>query len=255
MCLDGPDSQHRVSPGFLLPEWLFPPLSLCWIGCGRGVANLCRTNQEHVGTNPQWSPSLVALLIFFESVLWFVIFLFSDVYSCVLPGCRCNAIGSLSQSCSKLGGFCECKVNVIGRCCDTCAPLTFDFGPDGCKRNADLKSKNSFYDYSKGNASEASIHFRTNEWKSVHDNISVLFAACECDPLGSLSELCDQVSGQCTCRSKVTGRQCSCCQNGFWGFPFCQPCECNGLSEVCDEETGECMNCKEHTTGPHCDRL
>lgn len=57
-----------------------------------------------------------------------------------VSACRCNVIGSLGPACSKLGGFCECKPNVIGRCCDSCAPLTFGLGPEGCKSRSNAQT-------------------------------------------------------------------------------------------------------------------
>lgn len=90
--------------------------------------------------------------------------------------------------------------------------------------------------------------------KNISKNVFVV-AGCECDPQGSVSDICDQQSGQCACQPHVMGQRCDHCQPGFWGFPLCQPCECNHLSEMCDGETGECQNCRDHATGPNCDRL
>ncbi|KAB5546301.1 hypothetical protein PHYPO_G00070480 [Pangasianodon hypophthalmus] len=46
--------------------------------------------------------------------------------------CHCDAQGSLSVECKKIGGQCQCKPNVIGRHCNQCAPRTYGFGPYGC---------------------------------------------------------------------------------------------------------------------------
>lgn len=53
-------------------------------------------------------------------------------FSLPLPACKCNPEGSLNASCSKLGGQCQCKANVVGRCCDTCSAGSYGFGFHGC---------------------------------------------------------------------------------------------------------------------------
>lgn len=45
-----------------------------------------------------------------------------------------------------------------------------------------------------------------------------LCSACQCDPQGSLSSVCDPNGGQCQCRPNVVGRQCDRCAPGTFGF-------------------------------------
>ncbi|XP_076014482.1 laminin subunit alpha-1 [Genypterus blacodes] len=81
---------------------------------------------------------------------------------------------------------------------------------------------------------------------------------CHCDGSGSLSNVCDAMTGQCECRENVTGRNCEHCQFGFFGLQSgrgCQPCSCNqsgSRSESCDTN-GQC-ECVEGVAGEKCDR-
>ena len=48
--------------------------------------------------------------------------------------CECDPTGSESTLCDKYTGECPCKKNVVGRRCDRCAPGTYGFSSEGCKR-------------------------------------------------------------------------------------------------------------------------
>ncbi|XP_023282957.1 laminin subunit alpha-3 [Seriola lalandi dorsalis] len=74
--------------------------------------------------------------------------------------------------------------------------------------------------------------------------------ACNCDKSGSTRSTCDPVGGQCHCRQHVIGRQCTKCTTGYYGFPYCRPCECG--RRLCDEVTGRCI-CPPQTVKPACD--
>lgn len=113
-----------------------------------------------------------------------------------------------------MGGQCICKPNVMGRRCDRCVPGTYGLGPEGCR-------------------------------------------PCDCDSQGALQpdvQYCDPTGGQCRCRHPgITGRKCDKCKAGFYKFPDCLACQCNGHSDYCDQNNGVCLNCREHTTGEHCE--
>lgn len=46
-------------------------------------------------------------------------------------------------------------------------------------------------------------------------------SACACSAIGSLDQSCDRVSGQCNCKTKVTGRNCTLCEVTIFLRIFC----------------------------------
>ncbi|XP_064511147.1 laminin subunit alpha-3 isoform X2 [Pseudopipra pipra] len=73
---------------------------------------------------------------------------------------------------------------------------------------------------------------------------------CNCHSAGATSPTCSPLGGQCICRPNVIGRQCSRCQTGYYGFPFCKLCNCG--QRLCDDMTGKCI-CPPQTVKPKCE--
>ncbi|XP_047189486.1 laminin subunit beta-4 isoform X2 [Scophthalmus maximus] len=183
--------------------------------------------------------------------------------------CRCNVVGSLGPSCTKLGGFCECKQNVIGRCCDTCAPMTFGFGPDGCKPcGCDPGgSVSELCDQVRGQCvCRSEVTGRRCDRCQAGLWGFPWCRPCDC---GGLSDVCDQESGVCLdCRDHAAGRRCDRCLEGYYGNPVsrqpCQPCMCPDVkgrgrffATSCQHDPQSLSvtcHCRDGHSGPRCDR-
>ncbi|XP_019643138.1 PREDICTED: laminin subunit beta-1-like [Branchiostoma belcheri] len=88
--------------------------------------------------------------------------------------------------------------------------------------------------------------------------------ACNCTSAGITGNgTCHNMTGQCTCKDRVTGRTCDTCKDGFWNLTAdnpqgCQACDCDASgtfnsSNLCDQLTGNCV-CKNNTEGDSCER-
>ena len=75
------------------------------------------------------------------------------------------------------------------------------------------------------------------------------------------SVTCNQLTGQCSCKTNVEGLKCDRCRNGTSGLSASNPdgcsiCTCNNtgsLTEMCDTDTGLCT-CKPGVGGVTCDQ-
>ncbi|KAK6179097.1 hypothetical protein SNE40_011531 [Patella caerulea] len=149
----------------------------------------------------------------------------------VCEECNCNPDGAKEVPGFPLGGcgevikgqLCECKERVQGRICDTCKP--------------------GYY--------------------SLNRNNPLGCEECRCHKPGTVSgdNICDVNTGQCVCKTDVTGQNCQECADGTYNLqainPFgCQDCRCDmggSLSLTCNKVTGHCI-CKPRVTGMKCEQ-
>nr|XP_054602129.1 agrin isoform X4 [Nothobranchius furzeri] len=111
--------------------------------------------------------------------------------------CQCNIHGSYKGTCEPTTGQCSCKPGVGGQKCDRCEPGFWNFRA------------------------------------IVTENMSGC-TPCSCDPIGSVRDDCEQMSGLCSCKTGVKGLKCNVCPDG-------SKMGMNG----CDNGPGAPKSCKE----------
>ncbi|XP_028831523.1 laminin subunit alpha-3-like [Denticeps clupeoides] len=171
--------------------------------------------------------------------------------------CSCDKEGAISSSCEPLGGQCPCRPHIIGRQCTRCATGYYGFPycrPCQCGRR--LCDEVTGECICPPQTVRPACDVCESQTFSYHPLLGC--EGCDCSPTGvkvSAGGHCDSVTGQCTCKPRIAGRQCDRCNAGFHRFPECLPCNCNAggvLPEVCDPDSGQCL-CKRNVVGERCD--
>ncbi|XP_053485634.1 laminin subunit alpha-3 isoform X1 [Ictalurus furcatus] len=171
--------------------------------------------------------------------------------------CHCDQSGSTSPTCEPIGGQCHCRPHVIGRQCSRCATGFYGFPycrPCQCGRR--LCDEVTGECICPPQTVRPACDVCQSETFSYHPLLGC--EVCECSPTGIRNGdtgQCDVTTGQCICKPRIGGRQCSQCVAGYYRFPDCLACSCNAggvTAQICDPNTGRCL-CKSNVEGPRCD--
>uniref|UniRef100_A0A8C1RC31 Laminin, beta 4 n=1 Tax=Cyprinus carpio TaxID=7962 RepID=A0A8C1RC31_CYPCA len=177
---------------------------------------------------------------------------------CEYP-CNCHHVGAYASSCSKFGGQCQCKPNVIGRCCDSCTPLTYGLGPDGCSQ-CDCDPSGSTAELCDQTTGQCSCREGVTARRCDKCNPGYygfpLCRRCQCN---GLADICDLVTGDCLdCREHSSGPHCERCKDGYVGDPVsgqpCEPCLCPDVNGSGRFFAISC-NKDPHSGAPYCECL
>ncbi|XP_037132642.1 laminin subunit alpha-3-like isoform X1 [Syngnathus acus] len=171
--------------------------------------------------------------------------------------CECDQSGSTGSACEPAGGQCPCGPHVIGRRCTKCATGYFGFPycrPCECGRR--LCDEVTGRCLCPPQTVRPACDVCRNQTFSYHPLLGC--QGCDCSGNGLRANAgpgCHHVTGQCSCKPRVGGRQCDRCAAGYYRFPDCVPCDCEqgGVTpDVCHPDTGMCL-CKRNVAGVRCD--
>jgi len=149
----------------------------------------------------------------------------ADYNSGALP-CACDYEGSTSFECEQFGGQCSCKANIIGRQCEACKTGFYGFPncqPCDCPSTAICEKETGECicpPRVTGDRCDKCVPYTFG-----FDQI-IGCEECNCNPLGvnQRNLQCDLNNGSCPCGPNIVGRSCDKCSNGFYRFPYCDPC-------------------------------
>ncbi|KAM6948734.1 laminin subunit alpha-3-like [Aplochiton taeniatus] len=171
--------------------------------------------------------------------------------------CDCDKSGAMATACDPMGGQCSCRPHVIGRQCTRCATGFYGFPYcRACECGLRLCDAVTGQCICPPQTVKPACEVCESQTFSYHPLLGC--DGCDCSPNGIQTNAgaeCHHVTGQCTCKPRIGGRQCARCAPGYYGFPECQPCDCaqGGVTpDLCDPATGSCL-CKRNVGGGRCE--
>lgn len=187
--------------------------------------------------------------------------------------CTCNGHANACD-----GSLCVCQHNTMGPNCEECLPLfnnrMWAAGSTSSANECRKCECNGHSDTCVYNTTGVGLCINCTH-NTTGDNCeqcmpnffnsSNACQPCNCDPNGvnDTAIMCSNTSGQCPCKSLVTGRRCDTCLDGFFNLTAdnpdgCEVCVCNTSGTVpdsvrCDMFTGQC-SCLPNVGAPDCSR-
>ncbi|KAH0534833.1 laminin subunit gamma-1 [Cotesia glomerata] len=173
----------------------------------------------------------------------------------------------------------ECPIGRTGARCETCSDGYFGNPDKGiscrlceCNNNIDLNAVRNCNQETgeclKCVNNTAGFHCEDclpGYWgDALSDRKEDSCKLCQCYPPGTLEtdvggiEPCNQLTGYCSCKPHVTGKNCDKCEDGYYDIlsgEGCTACNCDpegSYNRTCDALTGQCQ-CRPGVTGKRCD--
>ncbi|KAH9496442.1 hypothetical protein Btru_010839 [Bulinus truncatus] len=153
---------------------------------------------------------------------------------------NCKCYGHAVSCSGQNGATCNCLNNTAGQQCSSCLPLynnqPWQMGNKTCQEcSCNGHASSCVYDLVKGrgvcnctdntagdrcDTCAPGYYVNPNNRNSTAPS-EPFCLACSCNPAGTnpaASNTCDVLTGQCTCKPRVTQRDCSQCLDTFWGL-------------------------------------